>query len=273
MGRGILICWCLILIACGKHDSTNYGIMNNSKGVQGEKAETPLELFFNAIQNGVVTKKEDRDVFFKTMANIPDINVRFSNGRTPLIQAANSGKAFFVYEILRQGADRTLVDNEQKTAMDHAIENENEQIQIFLDEAKMAGLQATFIEQVTRGATGGVGETLNQGVNPNFLTADGETPLLLALKTFEKQPTLKYLKTAAVIVNWVDETYSATTTDVNFANSLGEKPLVLVQRLLITIPNAQISEKLKTNLLKALDDLKTDLTNKGATDEGVKNEG
>lgn len=269
MGKWILICWCLILIACGKHESTNYGIMNNSKGVQGDKAETPLELFFNAILNGEASKPEDRKIFLETMAKIEDINTRFANGRTPLIQAAYSEKPFFVYEILRRGADRTLLDREQMSAMDYAVAKNNAQIQIFLDESKMAQLQLIFLEQISKGATSGVGTTLNAGVNPNFLTAEGETPLTLALKTFAADPTLKFLKTAAAIADWVDVTYSATTTDVNFANSLGEKPLSLVLRLLVEIPKASISEKLKPNLIKALESLKTSLINKGATEEGV----
>ena len=53
--------------------------------------------------------------------------------RTPLISASMRGHAKVVAELVRRGADRSLSDEEGKTALDYARENSHEEVVNQLD--------------------------------------------------------------------------------------------------------------------------------------------
>ena len=57
-----------------------------------------------------------------------DVDLRGWRLRTPLISASMRGHAKVVAELLRRGADRSLHDEEGKTALDYARENSHEEV-------------------------------------------------------------------------------------------------------------------------------------------------
>jgi hypothetical protein len=238
MLRWILFCWFLLLIACGKHTSESFGFTNNSNTKQGSQANSPEELLMKAIAEG------DETLFSKTLTE-ENLNLRLRDGRTPLIQSVISDKPQFVLTLVQKGADILLVDQLQKTALDYARELGRTRIELLLDANKSLQLEMEFLSLVLKGATSGVKTALENGVNPNFLNADGETPLTLALKQFVSENKPSFILVAIAIAEWSDEAFKLTATDIHLANALGETPFFLVQRLEVTkAPDKKNKQKL-----------------------------
>ncbi len=57
-----------------------------------------------------------------------DVNLQDDKGDTPLITAAKHNKRDTAELLLELGADKTLKDSEGKTALDHAVQNQNNEI-------------------------------------------------------------------------------------------------------------------------------------------------
>lgn len=218
------MCWVLFAIACGKHESTSYGFTNNSNNKQGTQASTDIEILKTAIEKG------QKELFLSTLEAISDVNVRLSGDRTPLIQSVISDKPVFVFILLQQGADTALVDDKQKTAMDHAIEKKNARILLMLDSSQSLKLQADLFAAALSGSTGKVKTALASGANPNVPNEQGETLLTLLIKNINlADKKNKSVMIAKDICKWVDKDFEVSTTDPNLSNALGETPLALAK--------------------------------------------
>lgn len=252
--KNLLFIFCVLaILACGKHESNNSGTIKGKSTLQGDQASTVEEFLLKAISG------DDKVEFQKNLEMVTDINAPTKEGRTYLIQSVMSNKPFFVMELMKKGADPLIVDSAGKTAMDYAADNNLIRIQLILDQSKSLTYQADLFLNVEKGATTNVGNLLEEGVNPNVQNENGETPLTLALKTFQMQKKSSLLLTALKITVWNDDEFSLTATDVNFRNQQGESPLqwVLILEPLVT-KNADIN-----NLKK----VKVALLAKGATEE------
>ncbi len=237
----------LSLLGCGKHESTSYGVSNSSKNEQGTKAGTTEELFRKAILEG------NRELFMQSIDAAVDINVRFADDKTPLIESVvnDQGKgqhAFFVFYLLQKGADASLKDRFDKTALDYAIQFSRTRIELMLNSEKSVELQEKLWKFVNSGSASDVTKQLNAGAIPNVQDGAGETPLTQAIKlasTATEKKKGKFVNVAETLINWTDVDFQVSTTDVNLPNSLGEKPLTLVL-------NSTLKESFKNSLLEAL---------------------
>lgn len=218
----IFIFCTFILFACGEHESSNNGTIKGKSTLQGDQASTVEEFLSKAISGG------DKVEFLKNLQWVTDVNGLTKDGRTYLILSVMSNKPYFVQELLKKGADPALADSTGKTAVDYAVDNNLIRIQLMLDQSKSLTYQADLFTHVEKGATTNVGNLLAEGVNPNVHNEVGETPLTLALKTFQTQKKSSLLLTALKITEWNDEEFSLSATDVNFRNQQGESPLQLV---------------------------------------------
>ncbi len=236
----------IVFVRCGKHESSNFGEIKGKSTLQGDQAGTVEELLLKAISG------DDKVEFQKNIELVTDINALTKEGRTYLMQSVMSNKPYFVQELLKKGADPLIADASGKTAMDYAIANNLIRIQLMLDQSKSLTYQADLFANVTTGSTTNVGNLLVAGVNPNVHNENGETPLILAFKTFQAQKKSSLLLTALKIIEWDDPEFSLTATDVNFCNQQGESPLqwVLILEPLVT-KNADINnlKKVKAALL------------------------
>ena len=130
-----------------------------------------------------------------------------------------------------------------------------------LDQSKSSAYQNDLFAKVVKGATTNVGNLLEQGVNPNVHNENGETPLILALKTFQTQKKSSLLLTALEIADWSDLDFLLTATDVNFLNLAGESPL---QWVLILEPQVSSAIPPKQADINNLKKVKAALLAKGA---------
>ena len=215
----------LTLTACGKHESTSYGFSNTGNEKQGAKAGTVEELMELAILNNQV------DEFTNNIDKLTDINFRLKEGRTFLIQAARNKKAFFVYRLLQKGADKTLVDDFQKTAFDYSVANDDKKTQFLLDENQFTKIQTEMWSAVTAlTSSKNVMKSIEDGADPNLFNEQGETVLTFLIKNLnfadKKNKAPMILKD---VIEWNDELFGLTTTNASLANSLGETPLSLLE--------------------------------------------
>jgi hypothetical protein len=230
--------FCLVLAACGKHESSSYGFSNTGNTKQGDKAGTQEEVLLLAIVNG------DSQVFTSTLLLLTDVNVRLKEERTFLIEAARSKKALFVYQLLQKGADRTLVDTFQKTAFDYASENDDKKIQFLLDDTQFPKIQAEMWTAVAALASSkNVMAAIEAGADPNLYNEQGETVLTFLIKSLDfsnsKNKAPLILKE---VIDWKDEEFGLTKTKASQVNTLNETPLALLESKL---QNTQNDDEIK----------------------------
>lgn len=107
---------------------------------------------------------------------------------TSLIVAAAVGNAGLVEQLLEQGADVSAMDCDGDTALSLAVERGHKPTVKVL-RRYLAGLKSTGVVPLTlhqAAVQGAVSEVLNQldtGVSPNMADEDGNTPLMLAVKS------------------------------------------------------------------------------------------
>jgi ankyrin repeat protein len=235
-----VLLFALFLSACGKHDSTSYGFSNTSDNKQGDKADSPEEFMVLAILN------DDKQLFLETLDTLPDINFRLSEQRTFLIEAARNKRALFVHHLLQKGADRTAVDSFQKTAFDYSVENNSVKIQFLLDENQFPKIQAELWAAVTALASANkVMDAIEAGADPNVLNEQGETVLTFLIKNInyanKKNKAPMIIKE---VLEWKDELFGLTKTNVSTANAGGETPLSLLEVAKKNSANADDVKKL-----------------------------
>lgn len=199
----------LLQVACGKHESRNFGFMDSSNSVQGTKAETEGDKLMEAINLG----KEDD--FLSGLEKGFDVDSLLSNGRTLLIHSVIQGRVRFVWKLLQKGANIAIKDVKGLTAIDHA--QDNPKILNLIDDNKQKEGQELLITAADGDDAQAINNQLVNQVNPNFIHSSGETPLTRAILS-------KSLNSVKTLARWKDPE-GINNTNNNYANAKGELPL------------------------------------------------
>jgi ankyrin repeat protein len=207
MGLIGAVCVFVLLAACGKHESNSWGRVGTGDEFRG-KTDKVLE----AIDADDTLKLE------KLLADGVSVNATLPDGETLLIRAAKNGYARVVNLLVRRGADLKRMDSDNKTAADHARANGQTRALMLLDAEEHTKARAELIHAILN-EEGRVNKLLKDGVNPNFLDMQnsGESPLTLAIENARE-------RSSKIIAKWKDS-LEITSTDVNFANQSGVRPL------------------------------------------------
>lgn len=223
----------LIVTACGKHTSENFGYMSNGDVSENIKATT---------LSGKIKTSMDTNNFedFKSLLQQSgDINLRLpdTENATPLIYSAVKDLPLFANYLVKQGADLKLLDDNGKTAEQRALDTGGrERILLILDPSRQQQMQGELFIAVSKKKVLTISELLKAGVDPNFVdTETGETPLTKSI-TLKKAANV-----AKALVDWKDPGFGVTNTDINFPNQQGFTPLAYA----IEKKNTDIIELLK----------------------------
>lgn len=199
---------------CGQHESSNYMYRATNNDHQGQKSTDPLGKMREAIASDSTTQ-----VLELLKEGFP-INSQFEDGRSALIESTLQTRVTLVDLFLKNNADINIKDNTGKTALDYAREKEISRVWTLLDLERQNQLKVQFLKFLNRGSADPLTKLLqDEGVNPNFLTDDGETPLTLAI--------LKKKKVSIQIIAQWEDPYGITNTNINLPNKDNIKPLKL----------------------------------------------
>lgn len=202
------------LIACGKHETQNFGFTNNKTASQGSQPTTVDDFLMLYIDTS------DRTGFEKTLDEGADINLVLKNGRPLLVHATVSNNPLFVSILVRRGADLTLADGAGKTALQHALELKKNRIVMILDPTQQQIKQQELFQAITDEDVDAVDRGLKAGADPNFVHESGETPLTQSIQ-------IKAIGVFRTVARWQDPELGVTGTDVNLPNAAGVTPLKL----------------------------------------------
>lgn len=209
---------CLFFTACGKHESENFGFIKTEVAEKDDAIDSPAEKIKVSIDTG------DREAFEALLNENIDVNIVLEEGQTALIYATIEGRDYFVFLLMKKGADTTLIDSSGQTALQYAVKLERVRIQLLLDPSQQAALQEKLIETITNDSDEvfmEVSQLLAEGADPNFVHATGETPLTLAIQVLSNSAT--------ALINWRDEGFEITATNLNLPNAAGLKPLAVAK--------------------------------------------
>lgn len=115
---GFLLLILVISTGC-KHEQEHYNSKDYVKDKES-KVEDPGILIFEAIAQGDLEKVK------AYLSQGVDINYKGQGGVTPLIAAVKGNKYNLIDYLIQEGADPNIKDDQQKSAIDYATENDDE---------------------------------------------------------------------------------------------------------------------------------------------------
>lgn len=207
----------IMLFGCGSHKSENFGFTQNGDVSNGLKADT--------VEGKLKTAMDTVDfpTFSKLLAEgaSPDLRLPNTKNATLLIYSAVKNLPKFAHTLIQAGADNTLVDDDNKTAFQHAEEIGNrDRILMLIDPERQKQAQIDLLDAIKKKKVPTIEQLLKAGANPNFIEEEsGETPLTKAVLLKKGTHVVKF------IAEWTDSDVGVSGTDINFPNRAGQTPL------------------------------------------------
>lgn len=188
--------------------------------------DKPTIGLYVAIKRGDIDQIE-RHIFWKT-----DINQTNIDGQTPLHESAKAGRMVAAKLLLKNGADLNKLNSDGQTVLYVALQNGRTQLADLLIEKFNAGFDPT--ETLFKIVRDNVHDRdvirflMYRGADMNAHDADGDTPLIIAIKNQQRLIAKHLIENNA---------------DVNFANKAGQLPLAIAEQ----INNPDLISLLKRN--------------------------
>lgn len=207
-----------LISACGSHEGVLYGYR---KGAEEKKGEA----FSEGANLAVAIDEGDSSKIADFLTNGGSVDYRFmETGNTLLIQSTEKKKQRLIKMLLDRGADRSAVNLNGENA-EFYTQNEPALERLFqpLAQEEEEAEKLKLLDAARIGKFSTVKKILRKGANPNFLSADGDSPLILAVRSAS-------LNTVKIFFS-EDLADYLFRTEVNFLNSSGESPLAVAQAL------------------------------------------
>lgn len=206
-----------IVCACGVHESTGFGFTQNNATNDQVKAVT--------IEGKIKTAMDTADYnsFISLMSEEVSINLRLpeTGDATMLIYSAYKDLPQFTYYLLKQNADKELVDENGLTALDVAQKTGGRlRVQTLLDPDRQKTGQIQMMDAVKKKKVKTLEDLLVAGIDPNFIDEEtGETPLTRSILV------KKAGNVVGMLSQWSDPGFGISKIDINFPNRENYTPL------------------------------------------------
>ncbi len=207
----ILLPLFLLLSACGNHESKSQFYEKSGDNQKPIESNDPLVLLQQAIFD------ENLEVLFKIL-NTEKLSVdsTLNTKRTLLAEATFLKKTKMIRALIEEGASVQLSSIEGES-LQSWIEKQPDRLKLSRALFKTIEQdQQDLIQIIVQNNFRLLKSLLDEGINLNFLTPEGQTPLILAIEN-------QWMNSLRVL-------FSNPELDVNLANQLGETPLKIARR-------------------------------------------
>jgi hypothetical protein len=213
-------------LGCGHHSGEARTYVRPGEVRRGESPKTAAEKMERAIGADDAAEVE-------RLVKQGEIGVEgpLANGRTPLNHAVRNAKNRIVHFLVKMGAKPDVVDgNDGMTAKAYAEVKDLGRIRALLDFELRDRHRAELLGYIRDGSPHMIENFLREsGVDPNFLDAEGDTPLTLAVRLSVNESQIDLIQ---ALVQWKDpELDGLTATDVNMRNAAGKTAFALAREL------------------------------------------
>jgi|GEM_PF-4689049 len=201
----------LILSACGNHQSKSQFYEKSGDNQKPIESSDPLVLLQQSIFD------ENLEVLFKILKTEQlSIDLTLNTKRTLLAEATFLKKTKIIRALVLNDANIQISTIEGET-LQSWIEKQPDQLKLSRALFKTIEQdQQELIQILVQNNFRLLKVLLDEGVNLNFLTPEGSTPLILAIEN-------QWMNSIRVL-------FSDSTLDVNLANHRGETPLKIARR-------------------------------------------
>lgn len=207
----ILLPLFLLLSACGNHESKSQFYEKSGDNQKPIESNDPLVLLQQAIFD------ENLEVLFKIL-NTEKLSAdsTLNTKRTLLAEATFLKKTKMIRALIEEGASVQLSSIEGES-LQSWIEKQPDRLKLSRALFKTIEQdQQDLIQIIVQNNFRLLKSLLDEGINLNFLTPEGQTPLILAIEN-------QWMNSLRVL-------FSNPELDVNLANQLGETPLKIARR-------------------------------------------
>ncbi len=196
--------------------------MQTSETFRGQKPDSLSSQLSQMIEAG------DHEGVKKILDQKIDVNTVLDNGRPLLVHATIQQRPAIIAELIRQGADPVQTDHLGWNALQYAIDMNYIRGWILLDADKRIYENNQLLKFVTRRSSQKVMDQLQNGADPNWTDSDGETLLILAIRSAVSFPAA--MSIVQILATWVDSE-NLNPIDLNLPGKTGEKPLLVARQL------------------------------------------
>lgn len=208
---GFIICLSLLSISCSRNEAEYYGYARKDDGKQNQKIIlSPSEKISTAIQNN------DWNSINALLSTGLPVNTILDSGRTLLNESVLWDREDIFKNLMVAGADPKLKDQTGTDTVEMCAEKIN--FQVLLDPTLLPKFQDELFSYLESEDNDELKRLLEQKLNPNFVSATGETPLTYAVTN--------NLENAVRIL-----TSPSFATNAHLKNQAGKTALALSQEL------------------------------------------
>lgn len=207
----LLLPFIFILSACGNHQAKSQFYEKSGDNQKPIESNDPFVLLQQAIFD------EDLEALFKIIESEKmSVDITLKTDRTLLAEATFLKKTKIIRALVQNGANTEISTIENQSLQDW-IKKQPDYLKLNRALFKTAlEDQQEFIVILVQNNFRPLKALLDEGINLNFLTPEGSTPLILAIEN-------QWMNSIRVL-------FSDSTLDVNLANLSGETPLTVARR-------------------------------------------